>query len=219
MTTPGTRKRPAPHTPSIADKPAEIPGSPEEKPEGKPELEEKPELVCGKLYERKVKGGQIKEYPCTKASGHEGKCGRKRSDPVDTSSVSMELLDTFEAVPGTEIVPVREAEVIRDEKQLKVDAQVKSAHESWIIGGRKKSFNDSPRQRYRISNRKEGEMLITMLRRAERFLGDVHVRIAPISQHKDGYLVLSWVAMDAKPKANGNESEAAKTESETVKAG
>lgn len=172
-------------------------------PDAKPEAEETPAPVCGETYTRKLKGGKTKDYQCTKEPGHDGKHGPKRAEPVDTSGVGDDLLDTFEAVPGTEIVAVREADAERSEMQLKVDKQVKSAHESWVIAGKPKGFNDSPRQRYRPKTRQQAKELTAMLRKAERFVG-VHVRIAPVSQHVDGGFMLVWVATDPAPRKSAN---------------
>ena len=175
-----------------------------------PEATEAPE--CGQPYMRKVKGGQEKETACTKPQGHEGNHGQKPPKPADLSAITSDLLDTFEAVPDNEFVPVREAELVRSPEQEKVDRHVKSAHESWVIAGKPKSFNDAPRQRYKLRNQQEAELIVIMLRKAERFL-NVRVRVAPFKKHTDGSVMVYWIATDkAVRKPNGQSGEQAKPE-------
>lgn len=214
----GRRGRRASNMPTLADQPTgtgtgepDVTGNPDNtvKPDATPDADiTEPEApVCGETYTRKLKGGATKDYQCGKEPGHEGKHGPKRAVPVDTSGIGDDLLDTFEAVPGTEIVAVREADAERTPMQLKVDKQVKSAHESWVIAGKPKGFNDSPRQRYRPKTRQQAKELTAMLRKAERFVG-VHVRIAPVSQHVDGGFMLVWVATDPAPRKSASNGEA-----------
>lgn len=202
--------------PSVTQKATGIPSVPQNAPQTAPETPAAPK--CAGTYERKVKGGTVKTYPCAKSAGHEGKHGPVRKPVTAAATVPMAVLETFEAVPGDEIIPIRETDTVRSPEQVKVDGHVKSAHESWVIAGKPKSFNDSPRQRYRLRNRDEVQTVTRMLRKAERLHGNVHVRIAPVSQHRDGSLMLVWVATDARPRANGNQpAVAASKPAETVK--
>lgn len=177
-----------------------------------PQVAAAPETVtekCGADYPRTVKGKATVGH-CGKPKGHpsEGENNGHGRTPyvarAEVAEVPADVLDSYEAVPSDEVVAIKADTAERSDAQKKVDANVKDSHESWVVAGRPKAFNDAPRKRYMMDPDHVAGMT-KMLRRAERLHG-VRVRIAPVKTHESGKAMLYWVAVDSAPKGQPDES-------------
>lgn len=158
--------------------------------------------VCGQAYDTPTGKHKV----CVKPSGHKGTHSDRVVTTKEYKPVNSAVFGTYEAVPGDEVVEYgggkREGE--RSDEQRQVDAHVKDAHESWVIAGRPKAFNDMPRKRY-FMKPDDVDTVKFMLRRAARLHG-VAVRIAAPKAHKRGQVMLYWAATDPTPRDKSNGS-------------
>jgi hypothetical protein len=145
---------------------------------------------CGAAFKRKVKGGKEAEYHCEKPKGHEGAHGKVASaKPVN---VPLTALDSFEAVPDTEYIPLVTHK--RSDEQKRVDEHVRAAYEAWVGAGKPEKSADSPRKRYIVPVEHE-DGVRTMLRRAGAH-HNLRVQIAPAVRHESGGVSIQFRVTD-----------------------
>lgn len=159
---------------------------------------------CGKSYKRKVgKNAVEKTYKCQKPPGHDKDTTRDgkqikgtphgRVNIARTLDVSSQAVDSFEVVPGTEIVTTLSGRD-RGEKQTKIDVHALKAYDAWVAAGKPKEIKDSPQVRYFVDPGEVDDMR-EMIRKAAEF----HHKRAQIGTpvpHQSGKLAMHWRVID-----------------------
>lgn len=151
---------------------------------------------CGKSFNRKVKGGAVKSYRCTKPKGHDtGENKTPHGLVQNRKEVNIPagiLTGGFETVPDTEYVALVQRE--RSAEQQIVDGHVQEAYAAWVEAGKPTKPQDSPRKRYLVPA-EHVEGIRTMLHRAGDFHGK-RVQVAPAVRHESGNMSVQFRVTD-----------------------
>ena len=172
-------------------------------PAGTPAAPEAAEVTCDyPVPQGTEKNGQKVTKPCIKPKGHEGNHSARKFTKIDTSVLEDNDLEA-DIVPGNVVLTGLTESGPRSEKQVKVDEQVKAAHEAWIKAGKPTNFNEAIKKgaarRHFVADASHAPAVRKLLDSAANLHG-IHVRKLPVKKHTDGRSMVYWMAVDKRTK-------------------